>query len=65
MTMIRSVAIALAVATVWGYFADLSTGQIGWFIGRLAFCTTVAVAGYYLFARHLTSGSTVTAGKVG
>jgi len=65
MTMIRSVAIALMVAAIWGYFVDLSTGQVGWFIGRLVFCATVAVAGCYLFARHPTSGSKVTAGKVG
>lgn len=27
----------LLIAIVWGYFADLKNGQVGWFIGRLIF----------------------------
>jgi hypothetical protein len=28
---------ALLIAAVWGYFADLRNGEIGWFVGRLIF----------------------------
>jgi len=37
--------IALLVAAIWGYFADLSDGQVGWFIGRLVFCGSIAFVG--------------------
>lgn len=25
------------IAIIWGYFADLKNGEIGWFIGRIIF----------------------------
>ncbi|WP_449355576.1 hypothetical protein ACUL41_06885 [Virgibacillus natechei] len=34
---VQSIVIGLIVAIIWGYFADLKNGEIGWFIGRLIF----------------------------
>ena len=34
--------LVLLVAVVWGYFADLKNGQIGWFIGRIFFMVGIA-----------------------
>ncbi|GAQ17604.1 RND transporter [Oceanobacillus picturae] len=36
-SIIQSLAIGLAIAVIWGYFADLRNGEVGWFIGRLIF----------------------------
>lgn len=63
MRMIRSVVTILLVAAVWGYFADFRSGQIGWFIGRLAFCAAVAVVFSYLFRRVPSKRSMVAAGE--
>jgi uncharacterized membrane protein len=35
---------AMVVATVWGYFADLRNGEVGWFIGRVVFVSAIALA---------------------
>jgi hypothetical protein len=35
---------ALFVAAIWGYFADIRHGEIGWFIGRLIFLPAFVVA---------------------
>ncbi|BAC11975.1 hypothetical protein ACFQ4N_17810 [Oceanobacillus iheyensis] len=29
--------IGVIVAVIWGYFADLKNGELGWFIGRIIF----------------------------
>lgn len=34
---------SLIVAAVWGYFADLRNGQVGWFASRLVFVPVVTV----------------------
>ncbi len=36
MTKICKVGIALLMAAVWGYFADLSVGEVGW--SSAAYC---------------------------
>jgi hypothetical protein len=42
---------ALLVSVIWGYFADLKRGEVGWFIGRVCFVmlmTMIAVnLGFY------------------
>ena len=43
--MVLAVVIALLVAAVWGYFADLRSGEVGWFVGRLVFCGAAAFIG--------------------
>jgi hypothetical protein len=40
---LTTVVIALAVAGVWGYFADLRQNEIAWFVGRLVFVGGVAL----------------------
>ncbi len=64
MTMFRSVVTAVMIAAVWGCFADLSSGQVGWFIGRLMFCAAVALACSYLFGRAPSKDPKATAGEV-
>ncbi len=39
---------ALLFAAIWGYFADLRHGEIGWFIGRLIFLPAFVLALSYL-----------------
>ncbi len=43
--------IALAVAAVWGYFADLRQNEIGWFVGRLLFVGGVALS-WSVWSQH-------------
>jgi uncharacterized membrane protein AbrB (regulator of aidB expression) len=35
--------IAFIIAVIWGYFADLKNGQIGWLIGRIIFMIVVSL----------------------
>jgi hypothetical protein len=63
MTVIRSVGIALMVAAIWGYFADLSVGQVGWFIGRLLFGAAVAMTYCHRFGRQSDRAPESVAGK--
>ncbi|SDJ09032.1 hypothetical protein SAMN04490247_0671 [Salimicrobium halophilum] len=45
----EAILVGLAIAIVWGYFADLRNGEIGWFIGRLIFMPL-----FLLFTRNLS-----------
>lgn len=40
---IATVLLAVSIAAIWGYFADLRNGQVEWFAGRLVFVALVAV----------------------
>jgi hypothetical protein len=42
--LLRTALVALAVAAIWGYFADLPDNEIGWFVGRLFVTPLIAVA---------------------
>ena len=46
-----TVVIALAVAGVWGYFADLQHNEIRWFVGRLLFVGSVALS-WSVWSQH-------------
>ncbi len=35
---------ATLVAAVWGYFADLRNGEVGWFLGRVVIVSAIALA---------------------
>lgn len=41
----------VAVSVVWGYFADLPGGEVGWFLGRLVFVPTFTLLAYELLTR--------------
>jgi hypothetical protein len=41
---LKLVLAALLVAAIWGYFADIRHGEIGWFIGRLIFLPSFVLA---------------------
>lgn len=45
------IVIALVVAGVWGYFADLRQNEIGWFVGRLLFVGGVALS-WSVWSQH-------------
>ena len=49
--VVSTVVIALLAAAIWGYFADLRSGEVGWFVGRLIFCGAAAFAGVKLRQR--------------
>jgi hypothetical protein len=42
---------SLMISVVWGYYADLSKGQVGAFIGRILFVTAATVGCAMLFER--------------
>ena len=37
-------AIAACVAAVWGYYADLQHGDVGWFVGRIVVVTLITAS---------------------
>ncbi|WP_169824080.1 hypothetical protein [Anaerobacillus alkalidiazotrophicus] len=45
--------ITLVIAIIWGYFADLKNGEVGWFIGRLLFMSffVIFVSKLYRFIK--------------
>jgi hypothetical protein len=40
---------SLIISVIWGYYADLSKGQVGMFIGRILFVTAATVGCAMLF----------------
>lgn len=54
---ISAILIGLLIATVWGYFADLQNGQVGWFIGRLIFVPLAIVAIWRAFVPKSAAGA--------
>ncbi len=50
---LTTVAIAVAIAGVWGYFADLQHNEIGWFVARLVFVGSIAL-GWSVWSQRRT-----------
>lgn len=42
--------VALVIAAIWGWFADLKTGDEEWFVGRLIFVPLLALLAHRIFA---------------
>lgn len=37
MSNVSGFVIVMLVTIIWGYFAELRKGQLGWFVGRIVF----------------------------
>jgi hypothetical protein len=57
MSLTSKVITCLAIAAVWGWFADLKSGEVSWFVGRLLFAAGVALL-WHLVAKRQSAGAT-------
>lgn len=49
---VKSALLGLLVSIPWGWYSDLASGELGWFIARLIFVPSFAYAITVLLARR-------------